>query len=87
MTSIESFANTGASLEPLEMITGAAPVSCFWAAAAGAATAVALNWAAEKAVGYLNHRGGYVAEEAPELAGVTADMSGDALVALRTPRV
>jgi len=88
MTSIESFANTGASLQPLEMTTGAAPVSCFWAAFNGAGVALATAWVAEKAVDYYNnHHGGYVAEEAPELAGVAADMSGDALVALRTPRV
>src|SRR3954447_6468905 len=50
MTSIESFANTGASIQPLEMTTGAAPVSCFWAAFNGAGAALATAWVVDKAV-------------------------------------
>ena len=45
MNSIEHFANTGAALPPLEMVTEAAPVSCFWAAFNGAGAAFIAHWA------------------------------------------
>jgi hypothetical protein len=86
MTSIESFANTGASIQPLEMTTGAAPVSCFWAAFNGAGAAFVANWAVEKAVDYYKaHQAGghFDGGEVPEFAGDASGLPGDALVALR----
>ncbi|MEU5259445.1 hypothetical protein [Amycolatopsis sp. NPDC021455] len=87
MTRIESFANTGDVLQPLEMITQAAPVSCFWAAFNGAGAAFIANWAVEKAVDYYkaHHQAGghFDGGEVPEFAGDAADLSGDALLALR----
>jgi hypothetical protein len=86
MNSVESFVNTGASLQPLEMVTQAAPVSCFWAAFNGAGAAFVANWAVEKAVDYYkaHHQGGYAdGGQVPELAGDASGLSGDALVALR----
>ena len=53
MNSVENFANTGAALQPLEMVTQAAPVSCFWAAFNGAGAAFVANWE-DKAVNIRN---------------------------------
>lgn len=86
MNSVESFANTGASLQPLEMVTQAAPVSCFWAAFNGAGAAFIANWAVEKAVDYYkaHHQGGHHdGGEVPSFAGDASGLSGDALLALR----
>ena len=86
MNSVESFANTGASLPPLEMVTEAAPVSCFWAAFNGAGAAFIANWAVQKGVEYYraHHQGGLLADgEVPEFAGDVSALSGDELVALR----
>jgi hypothetical protein len=85
MNSVENFANTGASLQPLEMVTQAAPVSCFWAAFNGAGAAFVANWAVNKAVDYYkaHHQGGFADEAAPQLSGDVSGLSGDELVALR----
>ncbi|MEQ0558053.1 hypothetical protein ABJI51_03135 [Amycolatopsis sp. NEAU-NG30] len=86
MNSVESFANTGAALQPLEMVTQAAPVSCFWAAFNGAGAAFIANWAVEKAVDYYkaHHQGGHQdGGEVPSFAGDASGLSGDALLALR----
>jgi hypothetical protein len=86
MNSVESFANTGASLRPLEMVVGAAPVSCFWAAFNGAGAAFIANWAVQKGVDYYkaHHAGGLLdGGELPEFTGDVSELSGDALVALR----
>ncbi|MEU4251809.1 hypothetical protein AB0F15_30765 [Amycolatopsis sp. NPDC026612] len=59
MTQIESFANAGDSLRPLEMVDQATPVSCFWRVAAGAFVGLTCNYAFEKGIDYVkNHVGG-----------------------------
>lgn len=85
MNSIENFANAGAALPPLEMVTQAAPVSCFWAAFNGAGAAFIANWAVQKGVDYYkaHHQGGYADDTVPEFAGDVSRLSGDELVALR----
>ncbi|HET6707158.1 MULTISPECIES: hypothetical protein [unclassified Amycolatopsis] len=89
MNSVESFVNVGDSLQPLEMVVGAAPVSCFWAAFNGAGAAFIANWAVQKGVDYYraHHNGGSFAEgEAPAVPGQASVLSGDDLVALRDGR-
>ena len=86
MNSIENFANAGAALPPLEMVTEAAPVSCFWAAFNGAGAAFIANWAVQKGVEYYQaHQGGghFDGGEVPEFAGDVSRLSGDELVAPR----
>ncbi|WP_410617209.1 hypothetical protein [Amycolatopsis sp. lyj-109] len=86
MNSVESFANAGASVRPLEIVAGTAPVSCFWAAFNGAGAAFIANWAVQKGVDYYKaHQAGGKLDggEIPEFAGDVSELSGDALVALR----
>jgi len=88
MNSVENFVNAGAALQPLDMVTEAAPVSCFWAAFNGAGAAFIANWAVQKGVEYYKaHQGAgghFDGSEVPESAGDVSRLSGDQLVALRT---
>ncbi|WP_410641067.1 hypothetical protein [Amycolatopsis sp. lyj-346] len=89
MNSVESFVNVGDTIRPLEMVVGAAPVSCFWAAFNGAGAAFIANWAVQKGVDYYKaHHGGssFADSEATALPGQAAGLSGDELVALRDGR-
>ncbi|WP_410641066.1 hypothetical protein [Amycolatopsis sp. lyj-346] len=90
MTQIESFANSGGSLEPLEMLTPSVAVLCTPAAFAGAFVGICVNYAVDKAVDwYVQHHaqggGGHFApgDDSLRWAGQT---SSDELLELLAAR-
>jgi hypothetical protein len=89
MTQIESFANSGGSLEPLEWQTPGAPVVlCTPAAFAGAFVGICVNYAVDKAVDWYvahHHGGGHFAPAGDSLQGA-GRLSGDELLELLAAR-
>ncbi|HET6707157.1 hypothetical protein [Amycolatopsis sp.] len=90
MTQIESFANSGGSPEPLEMLTPTMAVVCTPAAFAGAFVGICVNYAVDKAVGwYVQHHqqngGGHFAPAVEGLAWA-GETSSDELLELLAAR-
>ncbi|MEU4251810.1 hypothetical protein AB0F15_30770 [Amycolatopsis sp. NPDC026612] len=84
MNSVESFVNVGGPIQPLELVTDAAPVSCFWAAFNGAGAAYLANLAIQKGVDWYqaHHGGGHFATDGFAFEGAS-EMSAADLLALR----
>jgi hypothetical protein len=87
MTQIESFANSGGPLEPLEMASLGGPVVLCTPAFAGAFVGLTANYAFDKAVDWYvaHHNGGHFAADG-ERPSWTGGASSDELLELLVAR-
>ncbi|WP_206794656.1 hypothetical protein [Amycolatopsis sp. MtRt-6] len=87
MTQIESFANSGGSPEPLEVLTPAMAVVCTPAVFAGAFVGIGVNYAIDKAVDWYvaRHGGGHFVPAVGGPAGA-GESSSDELLDLLAAR-
>ncbi len=85
MNSVESFVNVGVSIQPLELVADAPPVSCFWAAFNGAGAAYLANLAIQKGVDWYraHHGGSHFATDGFAFEGGASEMSAADLLAVR----
>ncbi|MEU0534146.1 hypothetical protein [Amycolatopsis tolypomycina] len=87
MSQIESFANSGGSPEPLEVLTPTMAVVCTPAVFAGAFVGIGVNYAFDKAVDwYVARHGGGHFEAVGDGHVPAGEMSGDELLGLLAAR-